>query len=847
MPSIWNKYKKIREITNKKVKSNLTIKTYLTRIEPIVKEINPKEENDYYTIIEKLKLLKEEFNIYEIIEENEKIYIVIDNDEEILSKIDNLILSNKIDIQRECIIQGHGSPISKEEIYNLFKLEKSMCKIYFENPEGKQSKASGFFCEIDYLPFKYALFTNNHVLNESNIETGNIITFEYFSEKKGKIDKRNLIIKDDRKVFTNKELDYTCIELIKSDNILNYFKIEPKLFKNDDITFLKNNDIFILQYPGGKDISFSYGKILSLGNWEIKHSASTECGSSGSPIIRRSPDNYIIGLHFGGYGNKFNLATIFNLIINDIKNKLPVVKYKSFNKTNKINNNILKNKYNKIAKNDDIEINNLKNHEKNNNFQKKILNHTPIKNINKFNNFTEKKTINSNLINRMSEQKIKYNLNKIKNNKYKFNTHNKKNNNNIYIETELKKDLSKEFENKIKDIDIDRISKNTNKFNETKKCCDEKNIILTYNFSNENIFRKININKLMIKEKAKKNYIPKCINNNPITVENNPKTNLNDNRKIYTNTNIKNRNNKKIDEGEIINLLKNYPNFEKDEFQYIKNIGKGSFGEILLVKEKKTNNEYAIKRIKCNNFSELLKYINEFDILYHSNNEHIIKAYKYNLYKSKKNDIVTINFDILMERGICDWSQEIFEKSRQEKKQYYSTRKIFLILSQLTSGFYYLQQKNIAHRDIKPQNILIFPGNVYKIADFSEAITSLNSESKAQRIKGTLNFMSPTLFNGLKFGDNIRKYNPFKSDVFSLGLCFLYAMTLNNGIFSFFDGIRNNRGIYNENEIKRIIEFNYDVSEYSPRLLNIIYKMISIEEKDRYDFIKLKESLPIVV
>ena len=54
MPSsIWNKYKLIKEINNK---SN--IKTYLTKIEPIIKEIIYKDKNKYYIIIEKLEKIK---------------------------------------------------------------------------------------------------------------------------------------------------------------------------------------------------------------------------------------------------------------------------------------------------------------------------------------------------------------------------------------------------------------------------------------------------------------------------------------------------------------------------------------------------------------------------------------------------------------------------------------------------------------------------------------------------------------------------------------------------------------------------------------------------------------------
>jgi hypothetical protein len=217
MPSnIWSKYKMIKEL-----QSNENIKTYLTRIEPIIKEIMPKNKDDYYLIIERVKQLKEELHIYEIIEENEKIYLVIDNNSELLLKIDKLILSDDINIMKEGIIQGHGSPITKEEIFNLFKMEKSMCKIFFETLEGVKGKGTGFFCEIDKnYPIKYALFTNNHILNEFNIQKDNTIYFEYLPNSSNIPIKKEIKISQNRKAFTNKEFDYTCIELFKSDGIV---------------------------------------------------------------------------------------------------------------------------------------------------------------------------------------------------------------------------------------------------------------------------------------------------------------------------------------------------------------------------------------------------------------------------------------------------------------------------------------------------------------------------------------------------------------------------------------------------------------------------------------------------
>jgi hypothetical protein len=97
-----------------------------------------------------------------------------------------------------------------------------------------------------------------------------------------------------------------------------------------------------LQYPEGNELCFSYGKILSLKDNNIIHSASTKDGSSGSPIIRRSEDNYIIGLHYGHYGgiknnNKnfsFNLATSFDSILNKINKPNKIIRQEKMNKIN---------------------------------------------------------------------------------------------------------------------------------------------------------------------------------------------------------------------------------------------------------------------------------------------------------------------------------------------------------------------------------------------------------------------------------------------------------------------------------------------------------------------------------
>ena len=87
-----------------------------------------------------------------------------------------------IKINNECISDTHGKPINKEEIEELYRYESAICKIKIEN----LGSGTGFFCEIndEDIPFKKALFTNNHVLNEESLDINKEIKFEYCKEKK---------------------------------------------------------------------------------------------------------------------------------------------------------------------------------------------------------------------------------------------------------------------------------------------------------------------------------------------------------------------------------------------------------------------------------------------------------------------------------------------------------------------------------------------------------------------------------------------------------------------------------------------------------------------------------------
>ena len=166
--------------------------------------------------------------------------------------------------------------------------------------------------------------------------------------------------------------------------------------------------------------------------------------------------------------------------------------------------------------------------------------------------------------------------------------------------------------------------------------------------------------------------------------------------------------------------------------------------------------------------------------------------------------------------------------------KFYTEKELINILKQLIDVLSYFQKNNIAHRDIKPQNILVFKNDVYKITDLGEAKGAKNNTQLAT-LKGSQYFMSPNLFFAFKYNGNNKKvsHNIFKSDVFSLGYCFLYAMNLNMKLI---------QSLREENNMKNMIniikKFGLD-KKYSEKFMNIIYNMIQIDENKRMDFIEL--------
>ena len=292
---------------------------------------------------------------------------------------------------------------------------------------------------------------------------------------------------------------------------------------------------------------------------------------------------------------------------------------------------------------------------------------------------------------------------------------------------------------------------------------------------------------------------------------------------IFKNNIVKKKINKILSETKI-------PKFKVEDYEIESTLGEGSYGVIYKVKNIHNGKIYAMKKMIANDVEQIEKAHREYELVSLCNHPNVMKIYSMNI---KTLDITTYALYILMEIAICDWDKEI--KKYLNEGHYYKEKELILILKQLVHALYFMQSEvKITHRDIKPQNILCFSNHVYKIADFGEAKAVRLNRKKMNTLKGTQLYMSPALYDGFKQDLDDVSHDPFKSDVFSLGFCFMYAAFLN------FNIIYEVREITDMNKLEQILH-KHLMHMYSEKFITILCKMLEIDEKKRFDFLSIEK------
>ena len=703
------------------------------------------------------------------------------------------------------------------------------------------------------------LNNNNNVINKNTKEKLDE-DLSTIAENK-KLKKRYIFEKLNRRQFVssnNIELNNLITESKPNniDNIENENNIiEPKQkYSNNVVSRIKNDVIIPTTSSQNFNNNNNNRKIISKNKSNIDVRAPPL--SSKINIKLNSPNVNVIKSEYYNSKNRSNNNNNHKEIISETKSNhvlMHSIDNNDFSSSNKERRNLL-NKINS-DKNNNYNNNSPKENNKNLNIKKylfkdsdkkeiinprnKYINNNNINNnkndaSNKLNNNNNINNNNNNIItsyrrvNRDSRQK--YNENKP--NLWKDINHNSKNSENKdLISTGV---ISSKYSNNINNNNTNNNTRNDSPYSSTSmmalknnsknKMSDEKPIYDNSTFHNKkkNLINKYESNK-------ENNDIDQNIPNDIIKVTSIDKLEkIPLNPAIFTNPLLANNIQQRIKH---ILFRGRLPIFNIDNYTIKKTLGEGTNGVIYLVMNNTTKKFYAMKKLIANNISELDFLQKEFQICYQNPHPNVLTIYGVCV---RCFDSTTFVLYVLMPLAEKDLEMEISERIR--RKKYYKESELINMIKQLVEALYYLQkERNVAHRDIKPENILIFKNHVLKLADFGEAKVN-NANKKKKTIRGTEFYMSPILYEGnLKSKYDIQ-HNPFKSDVFSLGYCFICASALDPEV------INEIRQVKDQSKIKQILK-KYFHNEYSDKYINLLLKMITLDENQRVDFIGLEKIL----
>ncbi|XP_032860491.2 serine/threonine-protein kinase Nek4 isoform X5 [Tyto alba] len=244
-------------------------------------------------------------------------------------------------------------------------------------------------------------------------------------------------------------------------------------------------------------------------------------------------------------------------------------------------------------------------------------------------------------------------------------------------------------------------------------------------------------------------------------------------------------------------------------YRFLRAVGKGSYGEVSLVRHQQDSKQYVIKKLNLKNASnrERKAAEQEAQLLSQLKHPNIVT------YRESWQGEDGLLYIVM---GFCEGG-DLYHKLKEQKGRLLPENQVVEWFVQIAMALQYLHEKHILHRDLKTQNVFLTRTNIIKVGDLGIARVLENQYDMASTLIGTPYYMSPELFSN-------KPYN-YKSDVWALGCCVYEMATLKHA----FNAKDMNSLVY------RIIEGKLPPmpKDYSPQLVEIIRTMLSKKPEER--------------
>uniref|UniRef100_A0A1I8G6F9 non-specific serine/threonine protein kinase n=1 Tax=Macrostomum lignano TaxID=282301 RepID=A0A1I8G6F9_9PLAT len=244
------------------------------------------------------------------------------------------------------------------------------------------------------------------------------------------------------------------------------------------------------------------------------------------------------------------------------------------------------------------------------------------------------------------------------------------------------------------------------------------------------------------------------------------------------------------------------------EYQLIKQIGKGSYGEVWLSKHQKDRRQYVLKKISLVNASQKERKSAEQECKLLSQLKHPnIVGYR---------DSFELEGILYIVMAYCEGG-DVYTKLKEQKGVPLPERQIVEWFVQVAMALQYMHERNILHRDLKTQNIFLTRSKIIKVGDLGIARVLDSSNDMAKTLIGTPYYMSPELFSN-------KPYN-HKSDVWALGCCVYEMATLKHAF---------NARDFSSLSYKILKGRTPDMpTQYSSELLELMRSMLNLSPEKR--------------
>jgi serine/threonine protein kinase len=269
---------------------------------------------------------------------------------------------------------------------------------------------------------------------------------------------------------------------------------------------------------------------------------------------------------------------------------------------------------------------------------------------------------------------------------------------------------------------------------------------------------------------------------------------------------------------------------QENLYQNVKRITDPRFGEISIVKNNTTNEVLFVKEKMASSKNEASNDIRELKSRIDLNHAHLQKLISYST--AVKKELCSTHY---LSRGFYEFPRSDLLKEEAERKKNltgFSSSELTHLAYQILDGLNHLHTRNISHGDIRPLNI-----GYHKVANEFQILDRLSDPSPLEKLQASniINkknlYISPEVYNKLQGKDKTMKYNPYKNDLYGLGLTILEL-----GSSESVQDIYKPNGEFNQSQLdKHLATFNGKYQNENPYLCTIVKTLVAIREDDRPD------------